>query len=216
MFVDQLIQELQPMRGAKMLDLGCGAGRHSRCFASKGFRVTGIDLAPTSIRKAGRWKHKNLHFYRHDMRMAFGQNCYDYIFSFFTSFGYFQNPDDDRKVIQNISNALKPGGVLVLDYMNSKMAEKSLVRSETKNIDGVIYKINRWSDETHIFKKIQLDHLQNRSFEVVEQVAKLSVNDFEVMFSEQHLQLLQQFGDYNLESFQEEKSPRLIMIVRKI
>ena len=102
-FIDNLIPELQPSPQAKMLDLGCGAGRHSKYLASKGFSVTGLDLAGSSIRQAQRSTNDNLQFYQHDMRIAFGKNYFDYVFNFFTSFGYFDSTEEDHKVIHNIS-----------------------------------------------------------------------------------------------------------------
>src|SRR5215208_3572942 len=71
-FIDELLLELQPATNVSMLDLGCGAGRHSRYLASKGYNVTGIDLASSSIRAARQSKTENVQFYRHDMRTSFG------------------------------------------------------------------------------------------------------------------------------------------------
>ena len=51
-FIDELINELEPAADSRMLDLGCGSGRHSKYLASKGFDVTGIDLAASSVRQA--------------------------------------------------------------------------------------------------------------------------------------------------------------------
>jgi SAM-dependent methyltransferase len=88
-----------------------------------------------------------LRFYRQDMRIPFGKNAFDYVFNFFTSFGYFNDPDDDNKVVRNISTALKPGGLLVMDYINAVYAERRLTASEEKEIDGIVYHIRRWTDE---------------------------------------------------------------------
>jgi len=137
-FIDQLVKELQPPSLAQMLDLGCGNGRHSKYLASKGFNVTGTDLASSSIREAKRWENPSLRFYRHDMRVPFGRNCFDYVFNFFTSFGYFKTSDEDHKVVSNISASLKPGGILVMDYINSRTAEKKLIPEEKKEVDGII------------------------------------------------------------------------------
>jgi SAM-dependent methyltransferase len=109
-FIDELINELQPAAHSRMLDLGCGSGRHSKYLASKGFDVTGIDLAASSIRQAKRSETGKLRFYRHDMRIPFGRNAFDNVFNFFTSFGYFDDPSEDHKVVNNIYSALKPGG----------------------------------------------------------------------------------------------------------
>src|SRR5215510_2688976 len=65
-FIDELIGELEPVPGSSILDLGCGNGRHSKRLAEKGFAVTGIDLAASSISMAKRFKYESLHFYRHD------------------------------------------------------------------------------------------------------------------------------------------------------
>src|SRR5690242_14410194 len=76
--IDELIAELQPPPHAVMLDVGCGNGRHCRQLASKGFNVTGIDLAFSSIRQAKRYETSTLQFFQHDMRELFGSNYYDY------------------------------------------------------------------------------------------------------------------------------------------
>src|SRR5262245_5281593 len=86
-FIDNLLPTLQPAYNAKMLDLGCGAGRHSKYLASKGYHVTGLDLAGSSIQQAKRHNLDNLQFFQHDMREAFGKNYFDYVLNFFTSFG---------------------------------------------------------------------------------------------------------------------------------
>ena len=52
LFIDKLIDHLKPATGASMLDVACGKGRHSIQLASKGFEVTGIDLAEDSIMEA--------------------------------------------------------------------------------------------------------------------------------------------------------------------
>src|SRR6476660_5164228 len=158
-FIDELVNELQPAAHSRMLDLGCGSGRHSKYLASKGFDVTGIDLAASSVRQAKRSEREKLRFYRHDMRIPFGRNAFDIVFNFFTSFGYFDDPSEDLKVVNNIYSTMKPGGALVMDYINLVAAEKKLKVSEEKEIDGIIYHITRWTTETHFFKKIRIEDM---------------------------------------------------------
>ncbi len=213
-FIDELVNELQPATDSKMLDLGCGNGRHSKYLASKGFDVTGMDLAASSIRQAKRSETRNLHFYRHDMRVPFGRNTFDYVFNFFTSFGYFDNPSEDRKVVSNIYSALKPGGLLVMDYINSVYSEKKLVPVEKKEIDGIVYNIIRWTTDTHFFKKIRIENMGD-PIEHIERVKKFSVDDLKNLFAHCGLHLEKVYGDYHLNEYDIQTSPRLILVAKK-
>jgi len=214
-FIDNLIPLLEPSARSKMLDLGCGVGRHSKYLASKGFSVTGLDLAGSSIRQAQRSSGDNLQFYQHDMRVAFGKNYFDYVFNFFTSFGYFDSVDEDQKVVHNISQSLKTGGVLVMDYMNAAYAANNIIPTEVKNIDGIEYHIMRWMDEKHFFKKITIDLGSAQPFEFTEKVARLQVPDFQKMFRASKMELQVIYGDYELNAFDIDQSPRLILIAKK-
>lgn len=116
--VDALLETLQPDRGADVLDLGCGAGRHAKRLAAHGLRVTGMDLSASSILEASRFERPGLRFRRYDMRRPFGKKAFDYVFNFFTSFGYFENEAEHTTVVRNMSRSLRTGGRLVLDYLN--------------------------------------------------------------------------------------------------
>jgi len=165
---------------------------------------------------AKKFEEPNLHFTTHDMRDPFGSNCFDYVFNFFTSFGYFKNNEDNHQVIRNICHSLKPGGVLVLDYLNVNYSEDNQVDNEEKEIDGIIYHITRWNDTTHFYKLIEIDNIQAEGkFEYMEKVEKLRLVDFDILFKRNGLKLKKVFGDYSLNEYDPEYSPRLIMVVEK-
>jgi SAM-dependent methyltransferase len=215
-FVEALVARLKPASGSSMLDLGCGAGRHARHLAARGFDVTGLDLASQSIEAARRFEGRTLHFRRHDMRVPFGRRGFDYVFSFFTSFGYFDERAEQLAVVRNMARALKPGGRLVLDYLNTRHAEEHLTASETKEVEGVVYRIRRWTDGRCFFKRIVVeDGGSGAPIEYREQVARFSLADFARMFDMHGLEIVELYGDYQLSGYEPRTSPRMILVARK-
>jgi SAM-dependent methyltransferase len=216
-FIDKLINYLKPPKGARMLDIGCGKGRHSVQLASKGFDVTGIDISGNSIQKAKKKENNDLHFFVHDMRLPFWINYFDYAFNFFTSFGYFRTRREHDNAIRTVAQSLKPGGIFVIDYLNVHYEEDHLVHKSEIKIKDVNYFITKWFDETHFHKKIIVedDKLQ-APLEFVEKVAKFSLGDFVDMLSFQEMQVQEVFGDYSLGEYNIKNSPRMIIIAKKI
>ena len=216
-FVDALVGQLHVRDGARVLDLGCGAGRHARQLALHGCDVTGLDLSAGSIREACRSERAHLHFARHDMREPFGVGAFDYVFNLFTSFGYFDDPSEHLAVIRNMAASLHTGGTLVLDYLNVRYAEAHLVPLETRALDDVTYRIERWSDAQAFFKRITIDDPRGEGrLEHVERVARLSRGDFEWMLAVAGLRLEAVFGDYNLEPHDALASPRMILVATRV
>ncbi|MBL7699987.1 MAG: class I SAM-dependent methyltransferase [Chitinophagaceae bacterium] len=216
-FVDNLINYLKPGNSSTMLDLGCGTGRHARRLAAHGHCVTGLDLSPSGIRTAKKIHTPGTQFYQHDMRLPFCASRYQYIFSFFTSFGYFTTSEENDSVISNVSMALKSKGTFVMDYLNVGYAEEHMVQSESKEIDGVVYHISRWHDHTHFYKHIEVNdiHMHGVVHEYTEQVEKIRLNDFDILFRRHGLHLRNIYGDYKLNDYNTYSSPRLIMIAGK-
>jgi SAM-dependent methyltransferase len=191
------VKFLEPEAGASVLDLGCGAGRHSVELASRGFEVTGIDLSAASICRASSTPAPNLMFLRRDMRRPFGAKAFDVVFNLFTSFGYFEGQADHLKVVRNIARALKPGGTLVLDYLNAQYAESHRVADELIERDGVMYHVTRWSDAGNLYKRIEvLDGHEAAPLVHVERIAKFGLDDFRAMFRLCGLRMERVFGDY--------------------
>ncbi|MBS1660330.1 MAG: class I SAM-dependent methyltransferase [Bacteroidetes bacterium] len=215
-FLDILLIKLQPRLGSRMMDLGCGTGRHAKYLAAKGFEVIGADLSSLSIQRAKQFETHRLRFYQHDMRLPFGCQYYDFVFNFFTSFGYFKNDDENHQVIKNIHSALKPGGIAIIDYLNVGYSAAYLIPEEEREIDFTYYHITRWADEKHFFKQIAIDDQKTKAnFHFCERVEKLYLHDFEHLFSENGLSLLEVYGDYSLAKYRTLSSPRMIMVARK-
>jgi len=215
-FVDALLARLAPAPGARMLDVGCGAGRHARALAARGFDVTGFDLSASSIREARKHTSPALRFFRHDMRQPFGARAFDHVFNFFTSFGYFADEAEHARVMRNLTDAVAPGGTLVIDYLNATLAERNLVPEETRSHGAVRYRLTRWSDATHFHKRIAIEDAERGAYlQHEERVAKFGVSDFNRMLAANGMRVESVFGDYRLQPFEESSSPRLILVARR-
>jgi SAM-dependent methyltransferase len=212
-FMLRLLKHLKPPAGSRVLDVACGRGRHSKFLAAQGFDITGIDLSFDSIKYAKQFEKENLHFYQHDMRMPMWANYFDYAFNFFTSFGYFATRREHDDAIRTIAKSLKPAGTVLFDYLNAHYVEDHLVHDEIKTVDETQYKIHRWMDEDHFYKKITVsDSSLDSPQEFCEKVAKLSLGDFTDMLSFQNLQVVEVFGDYELNAYDIRKTPRMIVV----
>jgi SAM-dependent methyltransferase len=209
-----VLQFIQPDKNAHVLDLACGKGRHSIYMNSKGHRVTGIDLSPESITHASQFSNDRLNFEVGDMRKLDADGDYDYVFNLFTSFGYFDRDQDNLKAIHAISKALKPGGTLVLDFLNAHKTIANLVPSEIKTSQGIDFHIHREYKAGFIVKTIEFT-AENQSFKFEEKVRALHLSDFEAHFNATGLQIINTFGDYALNGYETAQSDRLILVARK-
>lgn len=200
-----------------MLDAACGKGRHSIQLAQMGYDVTGIDLSVNSIAEAKQSEAINLEFYVHDMRLPFRINFFNYVFNFFTSFGYFHTQRENDAVVRSMSSALIPHGTLVIDYLNVHYAEAHFEKGFAKKENDIRFEVSKWQDETHFYKKIAVDDPHNpKPLIFSEKVAKFSLGDFTEMLSFRGLQIKEVFGDYQLSPYSLYQSPRLIILAEKI
>jgi SAM-dependent methyltransferase len=104
--------------GARVLDLCCGVGRHSLELARRGFKVTGVDRTAAYLKQARQQVRREglkVELVQQDMREFVRPAAFDLTVNLFTSFGYFQNPKDDLKVVTNVFRSLAPGGSFVID-----------------------------------------------------------------------------------------------------
>lgn len=149
------------------------------------------------------------------MRVPFGRHIFDYVFSVFTSFGYFETDGDHQTVVRNIAAALKNDGRLVLDYVNVRHAEWHLTPYEVKTIDGIAYRLTRSVDRGFLVKRIIIDDGGAEALVHVERVARFGLADFERMLGAQGLAIEEVYGDCGLGAFDAQTSPRLILVARK-
>ncbi len=211
-FMENLTTFLKLPKHADILDLACGKGRHAKYLNDLGYSVTGVDLSPKSIAFAKQFENSSLHFFEHDMCLPFSKK-FDAVFNLFTSFGYFENEEDNLRTIKAIKEDLKDDGFGVIDFLNVEYVRQHLVPSEIKVVDGISFHVKRKIENGYIIKDIQFSH-NNNDYSFTEKVKAISLSDFKAYFKEANIQLKHCFGDYQLNDFNEETSERLILIFK--
>jgi SAM-dependent methyltransferase len=127
---------------AAVLDLCCGMGRHSLELARRGFTVTGVDRTAAYLDRARKLAQKEklpVEFIRDDMRRFVQPDRYDLVLNLFTSFGYFENPAEDRRVLVNMAQSLKPGGRLVLEMTGKEIVARTFRERDWREEAGVMW-----------------------------------------------------------------------------
>lgn len=121
--VNDIIKLSRCTTGA-VLDLCCGPGRHSVPLRKLGFDVTGVDLQSFLLAKAQDYAAQEgviIEFVEDDMLTFRRRESYDLAVSMFSSFGYFNDPEKDFKVLKNAYYSLKNGGKILLDLRGKEI-----------------------------------------------------------------------------------------------
>ncbi len=140
--VDKVIDLLEIKPGARVLDLCCGVGRHSLELARRGFQVTGVDRTRSYLDKAiaqATEESLKVEFIQEDMRDFLRAESFDCAISMFTSFSYFEDPEEDKKVVENVYKSLNPGGVFILDTQGKETLARKYQERNWNERGGVIW-----------------------------------------------------------------------------
>ena len=213
-FIGNLTKKLKLPKGAKLLDLACGKGRHSITLNKLGFNVLGADLSPNSISIAKKSKTDGLEFIVQDMRKPIENKEFDAVLNLFTSFGYFDDLNDNERVISSVRSMLKNNGIFLIDFMNAEYIIDTLIEKEVKTVNSIEFEIERRYDGEHIFKDIRFND-RNQVFHFTERVQALKLKHFETLLTNNDFEILRTFGDFDLNPFDEKTSDRLIIVSQK-
>lgn len=160
--VDAIVARLGIGAGATVLDLCCGVGRHTVELARRGLRATGVDATRDYLDKAARYAQAEglqVELVQDDMRTFCRPGAFDAVLNLGRSFGYFDDPDDDRRVVTNVYASLAAGGAFVLETIGKEGLARVFRPRYWREKDGAYYlyelKISRnWSwveDRTIVF-----------------------------------------------------------------
>ncbi|MFQ5866140.1 MAG: class I SAM-dependent methyltransferase [bacterium] len=213
------VEHILPLKTSnRILDLGCGSGRHALELTQRGYHVTCLDLSALLLRLAKKKSGEEnccIRFVKADMRYIPFSNVFDAILSFFTTFGYFRTDEENLQTLISICEALKPGCYFFLDYLNKTHVIENLVPFDARRENGyeVIQERRYNREEERIEKKITLKE-DGEVREYFESVRLYTLEEMQSMLTKSGLILEQTFGDFAGSPFATH-SPRLILVGRK-
>ena len=140
--VDRIITLAGIPPQACVLDLCCGVGRHSLALARRGYRVTGVDRTTVYLKQASEKATEeglDIEFIQDDMRTFCRLDSFDVTLNLFTSFGFFKDQSEDRKVVLNVYRSLRNDGVFILDMSGKEIIARTFQERAWNEADGVIW-----------------------------------------------------------------------------
>lgn len=209
-----LIDRVGKLDGARVLDMGCGPGRHAARLAQRGATVFGFDLSMPLLSRARHGTPPFTSLVRGDMRhLPFCHGTFDLIVNLFTSFGYFADDQEHAQVIQGVADALVPGGKLFMDFLNADSVRTNLLPHEERKFGTQHVAIERRlsDDQRFVVKEM---HMVDDGRAFLERVRLFSADDLAAMMGQAGLQVVQRFGSYAGDELGRD-APRAIIVAQR-
>ncbi len=156
-YLESILSKYSDSKIKTILDIGCGTGSHAMELSVRGFKVTGIDLSESQIRRAmeKNTKREYVEYHVADMRDFDLGRKYDLAVSFFGSMGYVTEEDGIEKALQCIHQHLAKGGLFVFEFWNTRGVipnHQSWLKAEQGDIKIIRLSKNRFDPNTNIIE----------------------------------------------------------------
>lgn len=218
-------------KGARILDLACGPGRHSVALARYGYQVVGLDLSGELLRMAQSEAFRQgcrVSFVQGDMRELCFAHEFDAVINVFTSFGYFDEEKDNLRVLNNVARALRQNGRFLIDLNNclrtvARMGREGqpdrktgrLTLTETEKLsDGFVVTARQSFDFVTMRWLVERTWEENgRPYSLISNIRLYALPELIHLMNESGLRVEAVWGDFDCSSFGV-GSRRLIILCR--
>jgi len=223
-FLDEIFKKFGGNKISKILDLGCGTGRHSCILSRMGYKMTGIDLSEEML-KGAKSKCPEVNFKKMNFtKLEFPKNSFDASICMWSTIGYILNEEEFKTFVKNIHLITK--FLLVLDSSNYENPRKiKLKEIGEKIIDLPKLKIK--NEYTRIFSKTTRIRKEAYHYELFENGKKTTFLDKNrlrmwtlselIELLKPEFEVLKVYGNYSLkERFIKSKSERKIIVAKEL
>lgn len=221
-FITQSL-DLEP--GERILDLACGSGVHALIFAQQGLDVVGLDIAPSLVRyctkRAAAEELDNVTFVEGDMRALTFQAEFDALVILSTSFGFFDD-ENNQRVLDGIARALKPTGRVLLQLSDPHtFVEQQKQRCHWQERPEGIYWTETWFDPatciTHGLFRFTDNDGMTHLWDDHERVRLYTLPELRLMFDRAGLEISAAYGNILLPSapYGEDCHQEMIVVGRR-
>ncbi|MGE5233134.1 MAG: class I SAM-dependent methyltransferase [Acidobacteriota bacterium] len=195
-----------------VLDLACGAGRHTEALRRRGLPALGVDLSLRLLAQQRGWRRV-----AGDMRaLPFAAGSFDWVLNFFTSFGYFETERENFRVLEEIVRVLERGGWFLIDFLNVDAALGGLRSRETVQLGGREVELKRWydSETRRLNKRIRVREAGGVTRSFLESVRAYNADEVVTGLRWAGLEVVDLYGSFAGEPYGKD-SERLILVGRK-
>ncbi len=139
-----------------VLDACCGNGRHLAALRAAGLPAWGFDYSHDLLRVAAARPETAGYVFRSDVRAPAIGTGWGAITLFFTAFGYFDD-EQNARTLEGLAQALRPGGLLLIDVPNPERVRINLVPESHKDVDGLHIHEQRSLSGQRVEKRVRLE-----------------------------------------------------------
>ncbi|MBS3781813.1 MAG: class I SAM-dependent methyltransferase [Candidatus Thermoplasmatota archaeon] len=202
----------------KILDLCCGVGRHSIELAKRGYDVTGVDLTEHYLEKANKKAEDeslDIEFVKEDMRKFKRKKAFDVVLNLFTSFGFFEDEDENMRVLENVYESLRFNGKFIIDVMGKEILARIFKEKDWLETDDGFTLVQRCVEKNWSWMKnrrILITDEGKKEYNISHWV--YSAKELKDMLKEVGFSSVEIYGNYDGDPYDEE-ADRLILIGEK-